>query len=191
MGLSLEKGAKISLTKEAPGLDNIMVGLGWEVRTTDGSAFDLDASALLIGANGKVRSDADFIFYNQLSASNGSVVHQGDNRTGEGDGDDEKIHVGLSALDADVSKVVIAVSIHNTPGENHTFGQVRDAFVRLVDETNNNEVLRFDLSEDSSTETAMIFAEIYRHGGEWKFNAVGQGYNDGLAGIARDFGVNV
>jgi tellurium resistance protein TerD len=187
-GLSLSKGSNLSLTKESPGLTVATVGLGWDPRTTAGVQFDLDASAILVAENGKIRSDADFIFYNQMSTPDGSVVHQGDNRTGEGDGDDEQIAIDLRLVAADVARVVIVVSIHDADNRRQNFGQVRDAFCRVLDQ-DGNEIVRFDLTEDASRETAMIFAEIYRHGAEWKFRAVGQGYETGLAGIATDFGV--
>ncbi|RFA08546.1 chemical-damaging agent resistance protein C [Subtercola boreus] len=187
-GLSLSKGANLSLTKTSPGLTIATVGLGWDPRTTAGEQFDLDASAILVAATGKIRSSDDFIFYNQTSTPDGSVVHQGDNRTGEGDGDDEQITIDLMAVAADVQKIVIAVSIYDADNRRQNFGQVRSAFCRVLDQ-NLEEIVRYDLTEDASRETAMLFAEIYRHGGEWKFRAVGQGYEAGLAGIAKDFGV--
>ncbi|AZH82510.1 TerD family protein [Plantibacter sp. PA-3-X8] len=187
-GLSLSKGSNLSLTKTSPGLTIATVGLGWDPRTTVGVAFDLDASAILVAENGKIRSSADFIFYNQMSTPDGSVVHQGDNRTGEGDGDDEQITIDLRAVEPDVSRIVIAVSIHDADNRRQNFGQVRDAFCRVMDQ-DQQEIVRYDLTEDASQETAMLFAEIYRHNGEWKFRAVGQGYTTGLAGIAGDFGV--
>ncbi|KAB1660044.1 TerD family protein [Pseudoclavibacter chungangensis] len=189
-GLSLAKGNNLSLTKAAPGLTQATVGLGWDPRTTSGEQFDLDASALLIGADGKVRSSADFIFYNQLSASDGSVVHQGDNRSGEGDGDDEQIVINLAQVSPDVQRIVIVVSIDQADARRQNFGQVRGAYCRIVDQ-DGNEVVRYDLSEDAAPETAMIFSEVYRNGAEWKFKAVGQGWTTGLAGIATDFGVQL
>ncbi|MFB2556919.1 TerD family protein [Herbiconiux liangxiaofengii] len=189
-GLTLAKGNNLSLTKTSPGLTIATVGLGWDPRTTSGEAFDLDASALLIGADGKVRSSADFIFYNQPAAADGSVVHLGDNRSGEGDGDDEQITVDLQKVAADVQRVVIAVSIDRADERRQNFGQVRGAYCRVLDQ-DGNEIVRFDLSEDAAPETAMVFAEVYRNGGEWKFKAVGQGYTTGLAGIAGDFGVQL
>ncbi|NKY39315.1 TerD family protein [Cellulomonas septica] len=191
MGVVLAKGGNVSLTKEAPNLTKALVGLGWDVRTTTGAGFDLDASALLVGANGKVLSDAHFVFYNNLSSPDGSVTHTGDNRTGEGDGDDEAIVLDLAAVPADVERIVFPVSIYDAPARQQSFGQVRNAFIRVVDQSDGNELARYDLSEDASTETAMIFGEIYRHGVEWKFRAVGQGYDTGLAGIATDFGVQI
>jgi len=189
-GLTLEKGNNLSLTKTSPGLTVATVGLGWDPRTTTGEPFDLDASALLVGESGKVRSSADFIFYNQKESANGSVVHQGDNRSGEGDGDDEQITVDLRSVEADVTRVVIAVSIDKADDRRQNFGQVRAAYCRVVDQ-DGAEIVRFDLSEDAAPETAMVFAEIYRNGSDWKFKAVGQGYTTGLAGIAGDFGVSL
>jgi tellurium resistance protein TerD len=189
-GLTLEKGNNLSLTKTSPGLTVATVGLGWDPRTTSGEAFDLDASALLIGADGKVRSSADFIFYNQPAAADGSVKHLGDNRTGDGAGDDEQISVDLAAVAADVDRVVIAVSIDKADERRQNFGQVRGAYCRVVDQ-DGTEIVRFDLSEDAAPETAMLFSELYRNGSEWKFKALGQGYTTGLAGIAGDFGVQL
>ncbi len=188
-GLTLEKGNNLSLTKADPGLQQALVGLGWDPRTTTGEAFDLDASALLLGANGKVRSADDFIFYNQPSAKDGSVVHQGDNRTGVGEGDDETILIDLTRVAADVDRIAIVVSIDKADERRQNFGQVRGAYCRVVNQSNDAEIVRFDLSEDAAPETSMLFAEVYRNGAEWKFKAVGQGYATGLAGIATDFGV--
>ncbi|HNL81613.1 MAG TPA: TerD family protein, partial [Agitococcus sp.] len=175
MALSLQKGGNLSLSKAAPNLTHILIGLGWDVRTTDGAAFDLDASLFMLGENGKVRSDADFIFYNQAKSSCGSVEHTGDNRTGAGDGDDESIKVNLTGVPANVSRLVVTVTIHEADSRRQSFGQVGGAFMRIVNAADSSEIARFDLSEDYSTETAMIFGEVYRHGGEWKFKAVGQG----------------
>ncbi|MGA7204740.1 MAG: TerD family protein [Specibacter sp.] len=187
--LTLSKGSNLSLTKADPGLSKAMIGLGWDPRTTSGEAFDLDASALLIGKNGKVRSNDDFIFYNQLEAKDGSVIHQGDNRTGEGEGDDEQILINLTMVSPDVERVVIVVSIDQADARRQNFGQVRDAFCRVVNQDTDTEIVRYDLSEDAASETSMVFAEIYRNGAEWKFRAVGQGYATGLHGIATDFGI--
>ena len=189
-GLSLEKGNNLSLTKVSPGLTVATVGLGWDPRTTSGEAFDLDASALLLGADGKVRSSADFIFYNQPSTADESVKHMGDNRSGAGEGDDEQINIDLRQVAADVQRIVIAVSIDKADERRQNFGQVRGAYCRVVDQ-DDQEIVRFDLSEDAAPETAMVFSEIYRNGSEWKFKAVGQGYTTGLAGIAGDFGVQL
>ncbi|WP_330242036.1 TerD family protein [Streptomyces sp. NBC_00525] len=191
MGVTLAKGGNVSLTKEAPGLTAVTVGLGWDVRTTTGADHDLDASALLCGDSGKVVSDLHFVFYNNLNSPDGSVQHTGDNLTGEGDGDDESINVNLAAVPLEITKIVFPVSIHDAQSRGQSFGQVRNAFIRVVNQANGVELARYDLSEDASTETAMVFGELYRHGGEWKFRAVGQGYASGLAGIAKDFGVNV
>ena len=191
MGVSLAKGGNVSLTKEAPGLTAAVVGLGWDARTTSGSAFDLDASALLVNSVGKVLSDEHFVFFNNLTSPDGSVEHTGDNLTGQGDGDDEAIRVALATVPADVDKIVFAVSIYDAENRHQSFGQVRNAFIRVVNADDGVELARYDLSEDASTETAMIFGEVYRRGGEWKFRAVGQGYQSGLAGIATEFGVNV
>ncbi|AKH87159.1 chemical-damaging agent resistance protein C [Streptomyces sp. CNQ-509] len=191
MGVSLAKGGNVSLSKEAPGLTAVTVGLGWDVRTTTGAAHDLDASALMCGASGKVLSDQHFIFYNNLTSPDGSVEHTGDNLTGEGDGDDESINVDLSLVPPQVEKIVFPVSIHDADLRGQNFGQVSNAFIRVVNRSDGVELVRFDLSEDASTETAMVFGELYRRAGEWKFRAVGQGYASGLHGIATDYGVNV
>lgn len=191
MSISLVKGGNVSLSKEEPGIESITVGLGWDVRSTDGSAFDLDASCFLLNADGKVRSDSDFIFYNNLKSTCGAVVHTGDNRTGEGDGDDEAINVELMQIPADVAKLAFTVTIHEADQRHQNFGMVSNAFIRIVNKKTGREVARFDLSEDASTNTAMIFGEVYRHNGEWKFRAVGQGYDGGLGPLARNFGVNV
>ncbi|GAA2388258.1 calcium homeostasis/redox stress adaptation protein [Streptomyces glaucosporus] len=191
MGVSLSKGGNVSLTKEAPNLTAVMVGLGWDARTTTGADFDLDASALLTNAEGKVANDLNFVFFNNLKSPDGSVEHTGDNLTGEGDGDDEVIKVNLAAVPADVAKIVFPVSIYEAEARQQSFGQVRNAYIRVVNQADGRELARYDLSEDASTETAMVFGELYRHGGEWKFRAIGQGYASGLRGIAQDFGVNV
>ena len=191
MPVSLSKGGNVSLSKEAPGLKNIVVGLGWDTRATDGSAFDLDASAFLLGENGKVRSDSDFIFYNNKKSADGSIEHLGDNLTGEGEGDDEQIKVALDAVPTDIARMVVGVTIHEAETRSQNFGMVSSAFIRVVNGDNNQEIARYDLSEDASTETAMLFGEIYRNAAEWKFRAIGQGYASGLAGIVRDYGVNL
>ncbi|RKE22885.1 TerD family protein [Streptomyces sp. TLI_171] len=191
MGVTLAKGGNVSLTKEAPGLTNVIVGLGWDVRATTGADFDLDASALLCGDGGRVLSDQHFVFYNNLRSPEGSVEHSGDNLTGGGGGDDEQIRVDLTAVPPQVAKVVFPVSIYDAENRHQSFGQVRNAFIRIVNEADGSEVARYDLSEDASTETAMVFGELYRYGVEWKFRAIGQGYASGLRGIALDYGVNV
>ncbi|NDP46852.1 MAG: TerD family protein [Sulfuriferula multivorans] len=191
MGVSLQKGANVNLSKTEPNLKNILVGMGWEARSTDGVDFDLDASMFMVGENGKVRSDADFIFYNKLLSDCGAIEHTGDNRTGDGDGDDEAIKVFLDKVPPGVHGLVIGVTIHDAEARKQNFGQVMDAFVRLVNMDNDVEVARFDLSEDYSTETSMVFGKIYRHGGEWKFKAVGQGYAGGLGALCAQHGVSV
>jgi tellurium resistance protein TerD len=192
MSVSLSKGGNVSLTKEAGGtLSAVTVGLGWDARTTTGDDFDLDASALLCNVGGKVRTDNDFVFYGNLSTTDGSVVHQGDNLTGAGEGDDEQIKVNLATVPSDVDKIVFPVSIYDAEKRSQSFGQVRNAFIRIVNDAGDTELARYDLSEDASTETAMLFGELYRNGAEWKFRAVGQGYQSGLRGIATDFGVNI
>jgi len=191
MSVSLSKGGNVSLSKEAPGLRAVLVGLGWDVRTTTGADFDLDASALILGSSGKILSDQHFVFFNNLKSPDGSVEHTGDNLTGEGEGDDEAIKVNLATVPAEVDKIAVAVSIYDAEPRGQSFGQVRNAFIRVVNQEDNREITRYDLSEDASTETAMIFGELYRSGSEWKFRAVGQGYSSGLRGIAQDFGVNV
>jgi len=191
VGASLSKGGNVSLSKEAPGLTAVTVGLGWDVRSTTGADFDLDASAIMCKADGKVASDGQFVFFNNLKSSDGSVEHQGDNLTGAGEGDDEQIKVSLVTVPADIDKIVFPVSIYDADARSQSFGQVRNAFIRVVNQADDREITRYDLSEDASTETAMIFGELYRNQSEWKFRAVGQGYSTGLRGIAQDFGVNV
>jgi tellurium resistance protein TerD len=191
MPVSLQKGGNVSLSKEAPGLQGVRVGLGWDTRVTDGSGFDLDASVFILNADGKVRSDADFIFYNNKAGAGGAVNHMGDNLTGEGDGDDEVVAVKLVSLPADVTKLAFAVTIHDADSRSQNFGMVTNAFIRVVNDGDNTEIARYDLSEDASTETAMIFGELYRHGDEWKFKAIGQGFAGGLGPLAKSFGVNV
>jgi tellurium resistance protein TerD len=191
MGINLQKGGNVNLSKEAPNLANVLVGLGWDARATDGQAFDLDASLFLVKEDGKVPSDAYFIFYNQKTSPEGSVEHTGDNLTGDGDGDDESIKVTLPKVPPDVQRLVIVVTIHDAEARKQSFGQVSNAFIRIANRDNNQEVVRFDLSEDYSTETAMIFGEIYRYSGDWKFKAVGQGYAGGLRALALQHGVNV
>ena len=191
MSVSLSKGGNVSLSKEAPGLTAVNVGLGWDARTTSGTDFDLDASALLVNSTGKILSDQYFVFFNNLTSPDGSVEHTGDNLTGEGDGDDEAIKVNLAAVPGEVDKIVFPVSIYDGQARGQGFGQVRNAFIRIVDQNGGTEIARYDLTEDASTETAMLFGELYRNGPEWKFRAVGQGYSNGLGGIAQDFGVTL
>ena len=191
MAVSLGKGGNVSLSKEDPGLTKILIGMGWDTRSTDGTDFDLDASAFLLAASDKVRDDNAFIFYNCLKSADGSVEHTGDNRTGEGDGDDEAIKVDLARVSADIQKVAIAVTIHDGAARNQNFGMVSNAFIRIVNDLTNNEIVRFDLAEDASTETALVFGEVYRNGTDWKFRAVGQGYQGGLGPLANNYGVNI
>ncbi|GGL97101.1 TerD family protein [Nakamurella endophytica] len=191
MGVSLSKGGNVSLTKAAPNLTAVTVGLGWDARATTGTEFDLDASALALGADHRIVSDQHFVFFNNLRSPDGSIEHLGDNLTGEGEGDDEQINVNLAAVPPEVSSIVFPVSIYEADSRGQSFGQVRNAFIRVVNQADQSELARYDLTEDASTETAMVFGELYRNGAEWKFRAIGQGYASGLAGIARDFGVNV
>jgi tellurium resistance protein TerD len=191
MAISLQKGGNISLSKTVPGLTKMFVGLGWDARSTDGAAFDLDASLFMLNDTGKVRSGDDFIFFNHLKSSCGSVEHAGDNLTGEGGGDDETIKINLSLIPADVSKLSVTVTIYDANARRQNFGMVSAAFIRVVNEENGQEIARYDLSEDYSTETAMVFGEIYRHGSEWKFKAVGQGFAGGLDALAEQFGVSL
>lgn len=190
MAISLQKGQKINLTKENPGLNNIIVGLGWDVNKYDGQAdFDLDASAFLVDQTGKVAKDTNFVFYGNLKTT--GVEHTGDNTTGEGEGDDEQIKVDLKAVPADVDKIAFTVTIYEAENRKQTFGQVSNAFIRIVDANTNRELVRYDLGEDYSIETAIVVAELYRSGAEWKFNAIGSGFAGGLSALARNYGLNV
>lgn len=191
MSVSLQKGGNVSLSKEVPGLKKITVGLGWDARVTDGVSFDLDASVFMLKNDGKVRSDNDFIFYNNLKSACGSVEHAGDNKTGAGDGDDESIKIELDKIPADVEKISFTVTIHDADARKQNFGMVSSAYVRIVNQADTKEITKFDLSEDASIETAMIFGELYRHNGEWKFKAIGQGYKGGLAELSKNFGINL
>ncbi|MBQ9442129.1 MAG: TerD family protein [Selenomonadaceae bacterium] len=192
MGVSLRKGQKVDLTKSNPSLKKILVGLGWDVNKYDGGHdFDLDAAAFLLGDNGKVHGDEDFVFYNNLKHVSGSVEHMGDNLTGAGEGDDEEIKIDLDKVPANVSKIDFTVTIYDAETRKQTFGQVSNAYIRVVDDTTGQELIRYDLGEDFSVETAVVVGELYRHGGEWKFNAIGSGFSGGLAALGRNFGVNV
>ncbi|MGW5384836.1 TerD family protein [Nocardia sp. NPDC003963] len=191
MSVTLAKGGNVSLSKQAPDLTKIAVGLGWDVRTTVGADYDLDASALATGPSLKVLSDQHFVFYNNLRSPEGTIEHTGDNLTGEGDGDDEVINVDLANTPETITNIFFPVSIHDADQRGQSFGQIRNAYIRVVDLNTGAELARYDLSEDASSETAMVFGELYRRQGEWKFRAIGQGYASGLAGIARDYGVNV
>ncbi|MBH3344913.1 TerD family protein [Pseudomonas sp. xss_4] len=191
MAVSLTKGSNVSLSKEAPGLSEVVVGLGWDPRVTDGTEFDLDASIFITGENGKVLNDNSFIFYNNKTSQDGSVEHLGDNRSGAGEGDDEQVNIKLTGLAADVKKLVFAVTIHEAEGRKQSFGQVGNAYIRVVNKADGKELARYDLSEDASTETAMIFGELYRHNDEFKFKAIGQGFAGGLKPLAEAHGVSV
>jgi tellurium resistance protein TerD len=187
--LTLSKGSTLSLTKTDPGLKQAMIGLGWDPRTTAGAQFDLDASALLLGSNGRVRNNDDFIFYNQLEAKDGSVIHQGDNRTGEGDGDDEQVFIDLTKVAPGVERILIIVSIDQADTRGQNFGMVRGAYCRVVNNETDQEVVRYDLTEDAAAETCMAFSELYRENGDWRFRAIGQGYASGLYGVVTAHGV--
>ncbi len=191
MAVSLQKGGNVSLSKQAPGLKKVGFGLGWDVRKTDGAEFDLDASAFVLDAGGKVLSDQHFVFYNNAKDPSGAVSHNGDNRTGAGEGDDEMIEIDLGLMTPNAAKVAFVVTIHDAEARKQNFGQVSNAYIRALNTDGGAEIARYDLSEDASTETAMIFGELYRHNDEWKFKAIGQGYAGGLAAVARDFGVNL
>lgn len=192
MAINLSKGGNINLSKTAPTMSKVDLGLGWNPRATDGKAFDLDAVAFLTGEDGKVRLDGEFIFFNQKVSPCGSVTHNGDNRTGDGDGDDETISVDLSKVPQEVAKIVFAVTIHEGQQNSQNFGMVDKAYIRVINQdANAEELARFDLSEDGSTEVAMIFGELYRHSCEWKFKAVGQGFSGGLGALAASYGVAV
>ena len=192
MAITLSKGQKVSLTKGNPGLKNIVVGLGWDTNKYDGGFdFDLDSAAFLLGENDKVNSDSDFIFYNNLKHSSGAVQHLGDNLTGEGDGDDEQVKLDLSLVPQNVNKIAFTVTIHEAQERRQNFGQVNNSYVRLLNSDNDEELLRYDLGEDFSIETAVVVCEIYRHNGEWKFNALGSGFEGGLEALCKNFGVNV
>lgn len=191
MSVSLSKGGRVSLSKEAPGLKNIHIGLGWDINATStGSDFDLDASVFMLDANGKVVSDSDFIFFNNLKSQDGSVEHTGDNLTGEGDGDDEVINVDLSKVDAKYNSLAITVTIHEAEARKQNFGQVSNAFVRIVNKADNKELAKFELDEDYSAETAVLFGTVYRKDNEWRFKAEGNGFNNGLKGFCDMYGVN-
>ncbi|MGF6112193.1 TerD family protein [Pseudomonas sp. ADAK2] len=191
MAVSLSKGGNVSLSKEAPGLTEVLVGLGWDPRVTDGTEFDLDASIFVVGENGKVLDDNSFIFYNNKKSTDGSVEHMGDNRSGAGEGDDEQVTVKLTSLAPLVKKLVFAVTIHDSDARKQNFGQVSNGYIRVVNKADGKELARFDLSEDASTETAMIFGELYRSGEEFKFKAIGQGFAGGLKPLAEAHGVSI
>ena len=190
MAISLQKGGNVNLSKEAPGLKKVIVGLGWDPRATDGAVFDLDGSAFMLKADGKVRADSDFIFYNNLKSTDGSLTHTGDNLTGQGEGDDERLVVDLAMVPPEIDRIAVGVTIHEGETRRQNFGMIGRAFIRCLNAEGEREIARYDLSEDSSTETAMIFGELYRAGSEWKFRAVGQGFKGGLGPLARSYGVN-
>ncbi|MCI1930974.1 MAG: TerD family protein [Clostridia bacterium] len=190
MPINLQKGQKVSLTKGNPGLKNILVGLGWDVNKYDGGAdFDLDTAAFLLGENGKVPSQDEFVFYGNLKHKSGAVQHMGDNLTGEGEGDDEQIKVDLSKVPEDISKIAFSATIYEADSRKQNFGQVSNAYIRIVDESTNQELIRYDLGEDFSIETAVIAGEIYKSGSEWKFNAIGSGFQGGLAALCANYGI--
>ena len=189
MPISLSKGQKVDLTKGNPSLKNILVGLGWDANAFDGADFDLDGAAFMVGENGKCPTENEFIFYNNLTHTSGSVQHMGDNLTGEGEGDDEQIKVDLSQVPANVAKVAFTVTIHEAEARRQNFGQVSNAYIRIVDEATNQELIRYDLGEDFSIETAVVVGELYRHNGEWKFNAIGSGFQGGLAALCANYGI--
>lgn len=192
MPISLQKGQKVDLTKTNPGLTKICIGLGWDVNKYDGgSAFDLDTAAFLLGENGKVREQGDFVFYGNLNHSSGAVTHLGDNLTGEGEGDDEQIMIDLSKVPADVQRIAFTATIYDPEVRKQNFGQVSNAYIRVVDSANNTELIRYDLGEDFSIETAVVVGELYRNGSEWKFNAIGSGFQGGLAALCGSYGIDV
>ena len=191
MPINLTKGQKVNLSKDNPGLRNIRVGLGWDVNAFDsGADFDLDASAFLAGANGKCPTDTDFIFYGNLEHQSGAVKHMGDNLTGEGDGDDEQIEVDLSMVPGNIEKIAFTVTIYDAEKRRQNFGQVSNAYIHILDTATNTELLRFDLGEDFSIETAVVVGELYKHNGEWKFNAIGSGFQGGLAALCAHYGID-
>ncbi|SES26595.1 TerD family protein [Psychrobacillus sp. OK032] len=191
MGINLSKGQKVDLTKTNPGLVNVTIGLGWDTNKYDGgNDFDLDSSVFLLGSNGKCSSESDFVFYNNTTGAGGAVVHTGDNRTGDGDGDDEQVNVNLSTVPASIEKIAFSITIHDAETRGQNFGQVNNSYVRILNADSGEELIRYDLGEDFSIETAVVVGELYRHGGEWKFNAIGSGYQGGLAALVTDFGLN-
>lgn len=192
MSVNLQKGGRVSLSKEFPGLNRVLVGLGWDTNSSDtGAEFDLDASAFLLDKNGKVANDKNFVFYNNLNSADGAVTHTGDNRTGEGDGDDESIKIDFSKLSKDITEIAIVVTIHDATQRKQNFGMVRNAFMRIVDESSNKEIAKYDLEEDFSTETAVEFGKLYFKDNEWRFNAIGSGFKGGLGEFCKKYGVNI
>ncbi|PFO02494.1 chemical-damaging agent resistance protein C [Bacillus sp. AFS076308] len=192
MAVSLSKGQKVDLTKTNPGLTNVVVGLGWDTNKYDGgNDFDLDSSIFLLGENGKVTNETDFIFYNNREGAGGAVVHTGDNRTGAGDGDDEQVKINLTTVPANIQRIAFTITIHEADSRNQNFGQVSNSYARIFNEATGEELIRYDLGEDFSIETAIVVGELYRHNGEWKFSAIGSGYQGGLAALATDFGLSI
>jgi tellurium resistance protein TerD len=192
MAVSLSKGQKVDLTKTNPGLTSVVVGLGWDTNKYDGgNDFDLDSSVFLLGENGKVTNETDFIFYNNREGAGGAVVHTGDNRTGDGDGDDEQVKINITAVPANIQRIAFTITIHDADSRNQNFGQVSNSYARIFNESTGEELIRYDLGEDFSIETAIVVGEIYRHNGEWKFSAIGSGYQGGLAALATDFGLSI
>ncbi|MDQ0197606.1 TerD family protein [Neobacillus ginsengisoli] len=192
MAVSLSKGQKVDLTKTNPGLTNVVVGLGWDTNKYDGGHdFDLDSSVFLLGESGKVTTESDFVFYNNPQGAGGAVVHTGDNRTGAGDGDDEQVKINLTAIPATVQRIAFTITIHDAESRSQNFGQVSNAYARIFNEATGEELIRYDLGEDFSIETALVVGELYRHNGEWKFSAIGSGYQGGLAALATDFGLQI
>lgn len=192
MAISLSKGQKVDLTKTNPGLSKVVVGLGWDVNKYDGGHdFDLDASVFLLGANGKAGSEKDFVFYNNMQGADGAVTHTGDNRTGVGDGDDEQVKVDLQSVPASIEKIAFTITIHDAQARGQNFGQVSNAYARIMNEETGEEIIRYDLGEDFSIETAVVVGELYRHNGEWKFNAIGSGFQGGLAALCANYGLQV
>ncbi|TQR16553.1 TerD family protein [Psychrobacillus soli] len=191
MGINLSKGQKVDLTKTNPGLVNVTVGLGWDTNKYDGgNDFDLDSSVFLLGSNGKCSSESDFVFYNNTTGAGGAVVHTGDNRTGDGAGDDEAVNINLSTVPASIEKIAFSITIHDAEARGQNFGQVNNSYVRILNADSGEELIRYDLGEDFSIETAVVVGELYRHSGEWKFNAIGSGYQGGLGALVTDFGLN-
>lgn len=191
MPINLSKGQKVDLTKGNPGLTKLLVGLGWDVNAYDsGAAFDLDASAFLVGGNGKCPSENEFVFYGNLKHRSGSVIHQGDNLTGDGDGDDEQILVDLSKVPANIERIAFTVTIYDSDSRNQNFGQVSNAFIHIQDQASGTDLIRYDLGEDFSIETAIVVGEIYKHNGAWKFNAIGSGFQGGLAALCAHYGID-
>ncbi len=192
MPVNLQKGQKVSITKGNPGLTKVVVGLGWDVNQYDtGGDFDLDTAAFLLTESGKVSKSDDFVFFGNLKHPSGSVEHLGDNLTGTGEGDDEQIKINLSLIPETITKIAFTVTIYDADSRRQNFGQVNNAFIRIYDQDKNEEILRYDLGEDFSIETAAVFGELYKNNGEWKFNAIGSGYQGGLAALCANFGVDV